>query len=179
MRLSPIVLLLAFLASSPAMGFELRFEPQSPLVGVGEGASISVFLDESIPVKSFDLTVEFDGEILESTGGDPGQIFQDTGCFIWWDLEDETAGRWHGFAVVMDAYCLAQGPGELFRWDLATLAEGYSRLDVEQVRLFDEEGHPIAGVELADIFVFVGGEITSVPEGEQSSSNWSLLKLLY
>ncbi len=161
------------------MGLVLRFEPQSPLVGLAEEASLSVFLDEDILVKSFDLTVNFDGEVLESRGGDPGQIFQDTGCFIWWDLEDETAGRWHGFAVVMDAYCHAQGPGELFRWSFATLSEGYSRIAVEQVRLFDEFGDPMEGVQLADIFVFVGGEITSVPEGETGPSSWSILKLLY
>ncbi|MBC8367315.1 hypothetical protein H8E52_07895 [bacterium] len=175
--LATLSLIVFFMA--PAAGIQLRFWPPSQLIDLSESGSLSVMLDDVIDLRTVELWVSYNDLILQSSGGGPGGLFEDTGCMTWWDLEDMDPGSWHGFAVILDAYCWATGPGELFHWDFVGLAEGYSRIQVDNIRLFDENGDLIEGVTLADTFVFVGGDITSVPSEDTQSRNWGILKSLY
>ncbi len=173
-----IVLTLTVLLTTPALSVQLRFSPADQLIGLAETGSLSVMLDDVLDLRTVELWVSYEESILLSEGGGPGDLMIDTGCMIWADMDDAQPGAWHGFAVILDAYCWATGPGELFRWDFTALAEGYSRIHVDNVRLFDENGDPIENVSLADTYVFVADHITSLPEDPPPSS-WSLVKSLY
>jgi len=172
-------LALAALVAIPASAVELRFWPSDPLIAVGENGFLSVMLDDTLNLRTIELWVHYDDLILQSDGGAPGGLFEDTGCMIWWEFENPDPGSWHGFAVILDAYCWTVGPGELFRWNFTSLAGGYSRVEVNDVRLFDENGDLIDGVTLGDTYVFVGDDVSSVPGGEPLSASWGILKLLY
>jgi hypothetical protein len=169
---------LIVMLSAPAFGVQLRFSPADQLIELAESGSLSVMLDDVLDLRTVELWVSYDESILLSEGGVSGDLLVDTGCMIWADMDDGQPGSWHGFAVILDAYCWATGPGELFRWDFSSIEEGYSRIHVENVRLFDDNGDPIENVSLADTYVFVGDQVTSLPEDPPSSS-WSLVKSLY
>jgi len=115
--------------------------------------------------------------VLTSLDGESGQIFLDTGCQLWPGFEEEE-GSWHGFTVILDAYCYATGPGELFAWTIEGLADGYTRLVVDQVRLFDPDGEIIPGASLPSTYVFVG-TATDLPGSDPLPASWSGLRALY
>jgi len=174
--LTGMLLLLSF---GSAAAIELRFWPQSQILAPNESGTLSVLIDETLDVRTIELRISYDPLILLNLEGGPGPLFDETGCLIWWGFEETELGSWHGFAVVMDAYCWVTGPGELFYWDFTAIQEGYSRIVVEEAKLYDVDGEPIEGVTLNDTWVFVSTSGTSVPEQGPESQSWSTLKSLY
>ena len=172
------LIILLFATAWPAGAVALRFEPQNPVIEVDEELLITVLMDEVVDIRTVELRVSYDPGILLSLDGYAGQLFEDTGCSLWDGFEEEP-GSWHGFVVIMDAYCWATGPGELFVWRIKGLAEGYSRIWVDQVRLFDPDGEIIPGTSLPSTYVFVGVDPTGLPGGEPLPTNWSALRALY
>jgi len=181
MRFPVSILLLGVLevCALDAAALDLRFTPQNQIICPGEAGNLSVMLDEVLDARTIELRIAYDPEILQSQDGGPGRLFDETGCFVWWGFEEDIPGAWHGFAVVMDAYCWISGPGELFYWDFISLQEGYSRISVEEVILYDVNGDPMEGVGLHDTWVFVSEGGTSVPEDEVDAESWSIVKGLY
>ena len=178
MMRTAIIVILLLLAASTAPAVELRFEPFNAQIDVGEELTISIMLDEVLDLRTAEFTVSYDPGVLLSLDGDPGQLFLDTGCDLWPAFEEDEEGSWHGFTVIMGAYCHATGPGELFAWTVQGRADGYTRLEVSQARLFDPEGEIIPGVSLPDTYVFVG-TATDLPGSDPLPASWSDLRALY
>lgn len=174
-----LILLTLLAITLDASAVQLRFWPQSQVIAPGESGSLAVMLDDVLDVRTVELRISYDPIILQTLDGGPGQLFNDTECFVWWAFEEDEPGEWHGFAVVMDAYCWVTGPGELFFWDFSTFQEGYSRIVVNEVLLYDVDGNPMEAVTLNDTWVFVSDSGTSVPEQEYGFQSWSTLRSLY
>ncbi len=174
-----IIALLLLLNVQVAGALELRFWPQSQIIAPSETGTLSVYVDEALDLRTIELRISYDPTILLSLEGGPGQLFDDTGCLIWWGFEEPEPGDWHGFAVVIDAYCWVTGPGELFYWDFSGIQEGLSRIVVDELLLYDVAGEPMDGVSLSDTWVFVSETGTSVPGDDSENLSWSNLRSLY
>lgn len=171
-------MLLTCLAGAPALAETvLRFSPADPLVELGSTASLAVHVDEPLEIRTVELFVRYDPEILTSTGGNHGQCFTESGAFIFEDWEETEPGSWHGYAIVMDALHWAVGPGELYVWSFTADACGSSPVTVETVRLYDPDAQLIADVSLAGVTVEVndptgaGASPPAVPALAQNAPN--------
>ena len=85
------VLMVALPASSQV---ELRFSPLDQHVAVGEGGSLSVMLDDAIEVRTIELWISYDPTIVTSLGGEPGQLFSDSGCPLFPFFDEDVPGAW-------------------------------------------------------------------------------------
>jgi hypothetical protein len=106
------------------------------MIAQGDTSSLSIWIDHPIDLRTAEFFVEYDPDILTSTGGHAGQLFYDTGAFIWEDFEEETPGRWHGFAIVIGADLWVTGAGELFVWDFIGSNPGFSFVDTDSIALY-------------------------------------------
>lgn len=99
-------------------------------------------------MRTIELYVHYDPAILTSTGGRHGQLFSNAGAFIFEDWEEIAPGYWHGYAIVMDAYHWATGPGELYVWTFTADVGGLSPITVDSVTLYAPDASRIPDVVL-------------------------------
>ena len=105
MRIRIILLttLLALGAALPAAGqIDLRFDPADSTLEWGDPATISVWLDDAVTIRSVDLTVSYDTTRVASVDGVQGDLFLNSGHFIWEGFEEIATGTWHGYAIIKD-----------------------------------------------------------------------------
>jgi len=134
---------------------ELRFAPANQNIEVDQAGQLAVWLDEPLEIRTIELTVAFDGDLLAATGGGAGAAFHDLPCFVW---EEYTPGdgQWYGFAVAMGADCFVVGPGELFTWSFTGDQEGVAVVECVSVALYDRYAGEVADVILPPTTVVVG-----------------------
>ena len=133
----------------------LRFSPPDTTVYLGDTASLSVHLDSALEVRTFEVFVHHDPDILTSIGGLHGQIFSDAGAYIFEEWVETAPGYWHGFAIVMDARHWAVGPGELYVWTFTADLDGFCPVMVDSVVLYTPDASLISDVSLPSTTVNV------------------------
>ena len=116
--------------------------------------------------------MQYDPGILTTIGGHSGQLFDDTGVFVWEDFEEETPGLWHCYAVVMSAGVYATGPGELFVWEFEGSNAGFATVATDSVALYGPGAALIPYSVLPSTTVNVEGStsITLPPETPMRAS---------
>ena len=134
---------------------ELRFSPPDQQISVGAGGSLSVFLDDAIEVRTIELWISYDPSIVTSLGGQPGQLFSDSGCPLFPFFEEDVLGEMYAGCVTMGPTCYLTGPGELYRWDFVGLAEGICQVQVDNVVLYTPLADVIEDVTLQDTTILV------------------------
>lgn len=145
------------LAALPAASqIELRFSPGDQHIAVGESASLTVMLDEALEVRTIELWVSYDPAIITSLGGQPGQLFVDSGCSLFPFFDENVPGAWYGGAVTMGPTCFTTGPGELFRWNIEGLDNGICPVQVDSLVLYDSMAEIIGDVSLTETTILVG-----------------------
>jgi len=144
----------------------LRYAPADSSFTLGTEGSLAIMIDDTLDIRTIEVWVEYDPAILTSLDGMSGQLFHDTGAFIFEGFEEETAGSWHGYAVVIAADAWCEGPGELFVWSFACDALGTSDVLTVDVRLFDPDAVIIDNVSLSPTTVSVYDPLP-VPEHGQ------------
>ncbi len=159
-----VATLLGLLQYSAASAVDLRFSPLDQNMEIGQEGTLSIMLDEALDVRTIEVTVTFDGNIISSQGGGSGAAFQDLSCYVWEDFS-ASENQWTGFAVSLGVDCFVVGPGELFTWDF--VAEGYGQCNITavSVMLMDQAGEEISDVELPPAVVLVEGGETSAWDG--------------
>ncbi|RKX29485.1 MAG: hypothetical protein DRP71_16230, partial [Verrucomicrobia bacterium] len=135
---------------------ELRFSPTDQHIEVGEIGSLSIILDDTLEVRTIEMWVSYDVTMVTSQGGQPGQLFDDSGCSLFPFFDEKVPGAWYGGSVTMGADCFTTGPGELFRWDFEGLANGICHVQVDSVVLYDPVADVIEGVSLSGTTILVG-----------------------
>ncbi|MCK9995667.1 MAG: hypothetical protein KAH56_05215 [Candidatus Krumholzibacteria bacterium] len=151
------VVVITMIAAMPAASqVELRFFPADQHIEVGETGSLSVILDDAIEVRTIELWLSYDASIVTSTGGHPGQLFDDSGCSLFPFFEEAVPGAWYGGSVTMGPDCFTTGPGELYRWDFEGLADGICPVQVDSLVLYDSMAEIIEGVSLSETTILVG-----------------------
>lgn len=158
---SALVLIFATATAGQA-AVTLRFDPADQQVDTGVNGTLSVMVDEALDIRTVELTVTYDPDILTSIDGDPGQLFLSSGCSLFPDFQDNTPGQWYGACVALGFDCWVTGPGELYRWSFNGTNPGTSPITAIQVRLYDPSANVIADVTLPPTTVRVG-EGTATP----------------
>ncbi len=142
----------------------LRFSPADTSVSVDDTASLAILLDDTLDVRTVEVWIQYDPDVVTSIGGEPGQLFYDTGADLFDGFEEEIPGQWHGYAVVLDAYSWATGPGELYVWHFTADEVGVSPVLTANVRLFNPDATLIDDVALDDTSIIVFDPTVTVPE---------------
>lgn len=145
-------------AASPT----LRWSPASTKLEVGEQTTISVTLDDTVEVRTFDIIVQYDPQIVTSLDGEPGDLFD--GFLTFHDFVQEEPGTWRGYSVILGAGDWAVGPGELFRWTVAGAEEGASPLQTVELVLLPPGGGDYPHVVMLAGVVRVGNVASALPD---------------
>ena len=140
-----------------AGALDLEWEPGLYVVTTDEVVSASVFLREAVAVRTIDVVIEGDPDLLLEMSASPGSLFSGLpgNCMIWEESEILAPGRWHGFAVIIGATCETVGPGELLRWEFVAGPTGSTFLRTVEVSLYAPDGSLIPDVALGDAEVLI------------------------
>lgn len=135
--------------SAPASAqIDLRFTPADTTIEPSATTRVSVMLDDAVYFRTIELTVTYDAALIQTVSGGPGNLFSDSGFFIWEGFEESVPGQWHGFAIVMGATDSLSGPGELFAWEVEGLVEGTTPITSIETLLYAPNASTIPGVTL-------------------------------
>ncbi len=178
-KLLMAALLVILMAGTAAAQVSLRFEPENSSIDMGESARLGIWLEDAVDVRTIELTVAYDDQILNSIGGGKGAGYEALAGPppFFEDFDDETvAGQWTAYVVAVGAESYVSGPAELFYWEVEGLSPGLSNISSVQVALYDVAGAAIANVTLnpATMEVMAPIEIPAVvpePEFTAGSSN--------
>jgi hypothetical protein len=146
----------------------IRCDPSIQYIDEGVFSSISFWLDDPIDIRTFEVRISYPPDIIQSVAGEQGELFLESGFFIWESFEEEFPGQWHGFAIVMGATDWVTGPGELFKWSFRGLNPGTVWIDAVDVVLYTPDAAIIPDVSL-DPGMVVGAE----------SRSWGEVKSLF
>ena len=150
MRSTPLTILALLLVATVAGAVELRWEPRWQCVAPGATGSIAIVLDDAIDIRTIEVSVEYDPDVVTSIGSTAGSIYDGAGCFLWEDCEDETPGFFHAFVVLMGGVCYATGPGELLVWHFtaATQKRAATRRIAAVMNVGTKENRPECNVRV-------------------------------
>ena len=134
---------LALLPAAPAAAIHLSFVPADTLIAPGERAVVAVRLDEPLALRSIELTVAWNPDLLLSIGGEGGALFDAVSCYVFEDFSEPESGVWTGFSGIIGAECQTSGAGEIYRWEVEGLGCGVTSLTCTSARLFAPDGTEI------------------------------------
>ena len=146
----------------------LRFDPPMMFIEQGVITTLSIWLDDAIDIRTFEVRISYPPDLAESISGMPGQLFTDSGFMIWEGFEDDEPGLWHGFAIVMGGADWLTGPGELFRWSFLGLSSESFLIEVLEVALYAPDASLIPDVTLEQLMVI-----------RTENQSWGNVKALY
>ncbi len=153
--------LVCFAAAGAQAQVQLRFDPPDTTVAVGQPCRMSIVLDDTLRIRTIDVTVDYDTTVVRSLGGGAGTLYTSSGVFTFQGFEEDVPGQWHGYAVLMGAGLYIQGPGELYYWEFEGLIDGRSPVTTVSVYLSTTDGSWFESVELPGAQVTVGAGPTS------------------
>ncbi len=158
--LSLAVALLIVTAGAAVADPTLHWDRAETPLGLGDQTTLSVMLDESLDVRTLEIYIRFDPDVVTSIDGEPGALFDGFNNF--WDFEAYGPDTWHGYCVIMGADDWATGPGELFSWTVEGATIGISPVEAVELTLLPPGGgdYPDADLTPAEIHV---GNITDAP----------------
>jgi hypothetical protein len=134
----------------------LRWAPADTTIEPGQQATLSVMLDDTLTVRTIELIISYDSDVITSVDGGPGALF--TGYNLFSDFKEvdpENPGQWRGYSVIMDAVNWAVGPGELFSWTVEGDTQGISGLVSVSVKLLPPGGGDYDEVVLPGVDIAV------------------------
>jgi hypothetical protein len=127
---------------------------------VGEPVELSIMLDDTLAVRTFEIEIRLDATVVEAIAGEAGALFDGLGLYT--DFQTPDAETWYAFAVVLGAEDWAVGPGELFRWTIIPTTEGGTALETADLGLRPPGGGDYPDVELP-LTVLDIGDVTASP----------------
>jgi hypothetical protein len=142
----------------------LRFAPADTTVEQGSVNRLSIICDDVLDLRTIEVFVEFDPEIVGSVSGGSGALFTDGGFNLFDGFELTEPNQWHGYCVIMGAYDYITCPGELFYWDFEALADGVSPIVSVSVALAAPDASIVPDVSLPSTTITVGIELSPVSE---------------
>jgi len=143
---------------------ELRWDPRWSSVPFGDTGTVSVILDEPLPMRTIEVFVTYDSTLISGLSGEPGSVFDGVPCFLFEDFGITSPGVWHGLVVIIGGACQTTGPGELLVLNFtAGSNQGICHLTTVDVKLFTPEATLYPEVSLSSAYVIIGPESTDVP----------------
>ncbi len=159
-----VLFALVFGASGVIAKTDLGWEPRWSAVPHGDTGSISILLDDPLPLRSIEVWIEYDTSLISDLVGDPGAVFDGVPCFLFEDFGETEPGVWHGFIAIIGGECQTVGPGILL--DLSFTAgvnPGICHFTTVDVKLFKPDANLYPDVSLNSAYVIIGPEATDVP----------------
>jgi len=127
----------------------LHWAPSDTLINNGDQVRLSVMLDEAVDVRTIELSIEFDPDVVLTIDGGPGTLFDGFNNFA--GFEEQEPGRWYGYCVILGASDWTTGPGELFHVTVeGTVAGGTSPLSTVSIVLLPPGGGEYPETVLTD-----------------------------
>jgi hypothetical protein len=108
------------------------------MISVDDQLTLSVMLSEAVDVRTIELRIGYDPDVITSLSGEPGALFD--GFSLFEDFTNTSPGFWYGYCVILGAGDWSTGPGELFRWTVAAADTGASFLDTVTLTLLPPGG---------------------------------------
>ena len=134
----------------------LRWAPADTTLQPGQQATLSIMLDDTLTVRTIEIYLTYDSDIITSVHGGPGAMFDGFNLFSGFqEVDPENPGLWHGYCVILGAEDWAVGPGELFSWTVLGEAEGISGSVSDSVNLLPPGGGDYEAVVLPGIDIRV------------------------
>jgi hypothetical protein len=143
-----LILVLSLAATAAIADPTLLWSPSNTLISEGEQTELSVHLPTSDDVRTIELTVAYDPEVVTSVSIVPGDLF--AGFTNFTDFYETEPGRWTGYCVVLGADDWATGPGELVRWTVAGVDTGVTAIATVDLSLVPPGGGDYLEAELID-----------------------------
>lgn len=162
-RTAAALLVLAAAVPPSGAATQLRFEPATPAVDVGGTTTVAILLDDAVEVRTIELWVRYDADLVRSEGSGPGALFTQSGCPLFPASDHGTPGEWYGGVVALGPTCFVTGPGELYRWEFTGLADGVCPVVVDSLALFDAQANLIGDAVLAATEILVGDATAVAP----------------
>lgn len=153
-----IVILLGVIALPAAANPVLRWTPADTIIDPTSQVTLSIMLDEALPVRTVELYIGYDSDIISTVDGGPGELFtpfQGSWFSSFSEVDPENPGMWYGYCVILGANDWAEGPGELFSWTVQGDTEGISGLTSISVVLLPPGGGEYDEVQLPTTEVIV------------------------
>lgn len=148
-----LVFVLLLGVSAATAQVRLRFDPPQLFIDEGEIATLSIWLDDPIDIRTFEGRISYQPNLIESINGEQGQLFSESGFPIFHGFENDVPGQWHGFDVVLGSTDWVTGPGELFKWTFRGLSPGTVWVNAFEVFLFEPDASIIPDVTLEHVLV--------------------------
>ncbi len=142
----------------------LRWSPADGNVPVGGEITLSVMLDDAVPVRTIELYIEYDADLVTTVSGGPGALFDGYNLFQGFaEVNPEEPGVWHGYCVILGATVWTTGPGELFRWTVRGDVAGICPIVTAELTLLPPGGGSYPDAILPNTTLIVGDDLTAAP----------------
>ncbi len=153
------------LAAAPALADPvLRWSPADGAVPLGDAITLSVMLDEAVPVRTIELYIEYDASLVTTVSGGPGALFSGFNLFQGFsEVNPQNPGEWHGYCVILGASQWTTGPGELYRWTVRGIVEGVCPIVTAEITLLPPGGGSYPGTTLTNTTLTIGDDLTGAP----------------
>ncbi|MBK6900189.1 MAG: hypothetical protein IPH09_13365 [bacterium] len=160
---APMAAALLFIATA-AHATALRWEPRWQSVAPGAEASVAVMLDDAVDIRTIEVRITYDPNVITGVTSTPGSIYDGVGCFLWEDYEETTPGLFHAYVVIIGGACYASGPGELLVWHFQAAPQtGVTELATVDVYLSDPQADPLPDLSLGAATIVVSDPATGAP----------------
>jgi hypothetical protein len=159
-----IALLLVLVSASLAGAVDLRLDPASQSLDPGQPGVISLMIDEDLPLRTAEITLQGDPAVITGMVCEPGALFQAVPCILWEESEELEPGTWHGFVVIIGSSCATAGAGELLRWEFTAGVEGYTVVTGVEAVLYAPDGTQLDEVSVTNTAAVIVGTPSATPD---------------
>ncbi len=150
----------------------LRWTPADTTITPGDASTLSVMLDDTLTVRTIELYVSYDPDVVSTISGGPGALFDGFNNLFQGFGETHPAqpGQWHGYCVILGAGDWTVGPGELYRWTVQGDAVGISTVVADSLILLPPGGGDYTEVTLPSTTLRVFDVLLDVPAADSAIS---------
>lgn len=154
----------ALLAATAApAAVPLHFSPADTTLAQAVPGRMSVIIDDTVSVRTIEITVTYDTTVVRSLGGGAGELFLSSGYSLFRGFDEPESGVWYGYCVVLGTGYHVAGPGELFRWDFEGVADGVTAITAVSIDLSDVTSAWYPAVDLDPTTITIGDPVSAVP----------------
>jgi hypothetical protein len=159
MKFRLLTTVLCGLLAHPALASPvLRWTPAASTIELAEQTTLSIMLDDTLSVRTIELYISYNSDVVSTVSGGPGDLFAGYNLFSGFEeVAPATPGQWHGYCVILGAGDWTVGPGELFSWTVQGDLAGVSALVSVSVKLLPPGGGEYETTSLPGATITVGG----------------------
>jgi hypothetical protein len=158
------VMLLVVLTTPALADPVLRWSPADGAVDVGDQITLSVMLDDVLTVRTIELYIHYDPDLITTVSGGPGALFAGFTLFQGFgEVDPDEPGTWHGYCVILGAGAWTSGPGELYRWTVRGDLAGICAITTGEITLLPPGGGSYPGATLPATTLAIEDDLTATP----------------